>query len=123
LSVSGTTDINRIKQSAEFQELVDRLWSEWRGRKVTRGLRNRRMARRHGKEPLVIIDKPDYSSLHGTPLQRTLYGFTRRLENLLSWYGVYWEERRLYRTQNRCLPLSPGSSRGQTGLDKTMSVW
>jgi hypothetical protein len=55
-------------------------------------------AKRHGKEPLVIIDKPDYSSLHGTPLQRTLYGFTRRLENLLSWYGVYWEEMRLYGT-------------------------
>ena len=60
--------------------------------------RVRRMARRHGKEPLVIIDKPDYGSLHGTPLQRTLYGFTRYLENMLSWYGVYWEERRLYST-------------------------
>ena len=57
-----------------------------------------RMAKRRGKEPLVLIDKPDYSSIHSTPLQRTLYSFTRHLENLLSWYGVYWEEKRLYST-------------------------
>ena len=37
----GTTDINRIKQSAEFQELVDRLWEKWRGKKVTRDPRGR----------------------------------------------------------------------------------
>ena len=37
----GTTDINRIKQSAEFQELVDRLWERWRGKKVTRDVRGR----------------------------------------------------------------------------------
>jgi len=37
----GTTDINRIKQSAEFQELVDRLWERWRGKKVTRDSRGR----------------------------------------------------------------------------------
>ncbi len=60
--------------------------------------RARRMARRRGKEPVVLIDAPDYSSLHGTPLQRTLYRFVKYLENLLSWYGVYWEERRLYST-------------------------
>jgi putative transposase len=60
--------------------------------------RVRRMARRHGKEPLVLIDKPDYSSLHGTPLQRTLYSFIKYLENVLSWYGIYWEEKRLYST-------------------------
>jgi len=42
LSASGgTTDINRIKQSAEFQELVDRLWERWRGKKVTRDVRGR----------------------------------------------------------------------------------
>jgi putative transposase len=60
--------------------------------------RIRRTAKRRGKEPLVLIDKPDYSSIHGTPLQRTLYSFAMYLENLLSWYGVYWEERRLYST-------------------------
>jgi putative transposase len=58
--------------------------------------RIRRMAKRHGKKPVVLIDKPDYSSLYGTPLQRTLYSFVKYLENLLSWYGIYWEEKRLY---------------------------
>jgi hypothetical protein len=105
LSASGgTTDINRIKQSAQFQDLVDRLWERWRGRKATRDLRNRRTdkPRSTGRSPLVIIDKPDYSSLRGMPLQRTLYGFTGYLENMLSRYGVYWEERRLYRTDVSC---------------------
>jgi len=60
--------------------------------------RVRRMAKRHGKEPMVLIDAPDYSSLHGTPLQRTLYSFIKYLENQLSWYGVYWEEKKLYST-------------------------
>ena len=60
--------------------------------------RFRRMAKRCGKEPLVLIDEPDYDSLHGTPLQRTLYRFVKCLENLLSWYGIYWEEKRLYST-------------------------
>jgi len=58
--------------------------------------RIRRIAKRHGKEPLVFIDKPDYNMLHGTSLQRTLYSFVKYLENLLSWYGIYWEEKRLY---------------------------
>jgi ribosomal protein S27AE len=60
--------------------------------------RIRRMARRCGKEALVLIDKPEYGSLHGTSLQRTLYRFAKYLENLLSWYGVYWKEERLYST-------------------------
>lgn len=58
--------------------------------------RIRRMARRRGKQPLVIIDVPDHSSLRGMALQRTLLSFAKRLENLLSWYGVYWVEKRLY---------------------------
>ncbi len=61
--------------------------------------RIRRMARRHGKQPLVLIDAPDYNSIHGTPLQRTLYSFKKHVENILSWYGVYWEEARLYSTK------------------------
>jgi hypothetical protein len=60
--------------------------------------RVRRMAKRHGKEPMVLIDVPNYSSLHGTSLQRTQYSFVRYLENLLSWYGIYWEEKRLHST-------------------------
>ena len=67
--------------------------------------RIRRIARRRGKQPLVLIDAPDYESIHGTPLQRTLYSFKKHLENILSWYGVYWEEVRLYST--RC-PLCGG---------------
>ena len=60
--------------------------------------RVRRIARRHGKEPLVLIDSPEDSSLRGSSLQRTLLSFAKYLENILSWYGVYWEEKRLYST-------------------------
>jgi len=41
LSESGTPDINRIKQSAEFQRLADRLWDKWEGRRVTLDSRGR----------------------------------------------------------------------------------
>ncbi len=61
-------------------------------------MRVRRIARRHGKEPLVLIDVPNDESLRGSSLQRTLRSFAKYLENVLSWYGVYWEERRLYST-------------------------
>jgi len=61
--------------------------------------RIRRIAKRHGKQPLVLIDVPEYESIHRTPLQRTLYSFRKYLENVLSWYGVYWEEVRLYSTK------------------------
>jgi len=56
----------------------------------------RRIARRHGKQPLVVIDVPEHNTLQGTRLQKTLLSFTRGLENLLSWYGIYWIEERLY---------------------------
>ena len=71
----------------------------WIQQTVDRVVRRvRRIARRHGKEPLVMIDVPDDESLRGSSLQRTLRSFARYLENVLSWYGVYWEERRLYST-------------------------
>jgi len=41
LSASGTPDIRRIRQSAEFQRLADRLWSKWEGRRVTLDSRGR----------------------------------------------------------------------------------
>jgi len=41
LSESGTPDISRVKQSAEFQRLADRLWDKWRGRRVTLDSRGR----------------------------------------------------------------------------------
>ncbi|WP_054844600.1 hypothetical protein [Vulcanisaeta souniana] len=61
-------------------------------------MRVRRIARRHGKDPLVLIDIPDDEGLRGTRLQRTLLSFAKHLENILSWYGIYWEEKRLYST-------------------------
>lgn len=58
--------------------------------------RVRRIAKRHGRGPLVVVDNPEYDSIHGTPLQRTLYSFVEHLENVLSWYGICWVEKRLY---------------------------
>jgi len=55
-----------------------------------------RIAKRHGKQPLVMIDIPEYTSLQDTRLQKTLLSFVRYLENILSWYGIYWSEERLY---------------------------
>jgi len=72
---------------------------EWVKREVARLVKRiRRMARRRGKRPAVVIDVPSDAALRHTPLQRTLLSFAKRLENLLSWYGVYWEEARLYST-------------------------
>jgi len=55
----------------------------------------RRIAKRHGEHPLVVIDTPERSSLRGTRLQKTLLSFARSLENVLSWYGICWVEERL----------------------------
>jgi len=41
-------------------------WAQQAVAKIVK--RARRMAKRHGKEPLVLIDKPDYSSIHSTPI-------------------------------------------------------
>jgi putative transposase len=60
--------------------------------------RTKRLAKRHKKESLVLIDMPDDDSLRGSSLQRSIISFSRYLENILSWYGVYWEEMRLYST-------------------------
>jgi hypothetical protein len=47
LSASGgTSDINKIRQSAEFQELLERLWSKWEGKKITRNPRNWKTSKR-----------------------------------------------------------------------------
>ena len=60
--------------------------------------RTKRLSKRHKKEPLVLMDMPDDDSLRGSSLQRSIMSFSRYLENILSWYGVYWEETRLYST-------------------------
>lgn len=72
---------------------------EWIKREAAKLVKRiRRMARRRGRQPAVVIDVPSDASLRHTPHQMTLVSFARCLENLLSWYGVYWEEARLYST-------------------------
>ena len=52
-----------------------------------------RYSEKHSATPLVLIDKPDYESLHGDPiLQQTLLRFVRLLENRLLWCGVAYRE-------------------------------
>jgi hypothetical protein len=51
----GTTDINRIKQSAEFQELLERLWEKWEGKKITRNPRNWKTSKRSFAEFLAGV--------------------------------------------------------------------
>jgi len=56
LSASGgTSDINKIRQSAEFQELVERLWSKWEGKKITRNPRNWKTSKRSFAEFLAGV--------------------------------------------------------------------
>ena len=71
-----------------------RSWIQQTVDKIVR--RIRRIARRHEKDPLVLIDIPDDESLRGSALQRTLLSFAKYFENVLSWYGIYWDETRLY---------------------------
>ena len=73
-----------------------RPWIQQAADRIVR--RVRRIARRRGRQPLVLIDLPSDESLRLSSLQRSLRSFARYLGNLLSWYGIYWEERRLYST-------------------------
>jgi len=48
-----------------------------------------RYCRKHRARPLVLLDVPDYETLHGDPrLQGTLLRFVKHLENRLLWYEV-----------------------------------
>jgi len=70
LSASGgTTDINRIRQSAEFQELVDRLWSKWEGKKITRNPRNWKASKRSFAEFLAGVIAAAYRAGIQDPLK------------------------------------------------------
>ena len=51
----GTSDLNRIKQSAEFQELLERPWSKWEGKKITRNPRNWKTSKRSFAEFLAGV--------------------------------------------------------------------
>jgi len=83
--------------SALVRKSLSYSYRGWIRREVARVVKKvRRIARRHGSRPLVLIDVPEDASLRGTRLQKTLLSFARVLENTLSWYGVYWAEERLY---------------------------
>jgi len=70
LSASGgTSDINRIKQSAEFQELVERLWSKWEGKKITRNPRNWKTSKRSFADFLAGVIAAAYRAGIQDPLK------------------------------------------------------
>jgi hypothetical protein len=70
LSASGgTSDINRIRQSAEFQELVDRLWSKWEGKKITRNPRNWKTSKRSFADFLAGVIAAAYRAGIQDPLK------------------------------------------------------
>jgi len=70
LSASGgTSDINRIKQSAEFKELVDRLWSKWEGKKIARNPRNWKTSKRSFADFLAGVIAAAYRAGIQDPLK------------------------------------------------------
>jgi len=70
LSASGgTSDINKIRQSAEFKELVDRLWSKWEGKKITRNPRNWKTSKRSFAEFLAGVIAAAYRAGIQDPLK------------------------------------------------------
>ena len=50
--------------------------------------RVRRLAKRYGVEPLIVVDTPYNESLRGSILQQTLRGFAKALRNKAHWYGI-----------------------------------
>lgn len=94
----GCIDEKQINTySALIRRALSYSYKGWVQQNIARIVKKiRRIARRHGKQPLVAIDVPEHTTLQGTRLQKTLLSFTRGLENLLSWYGIYWIEERLY---------------------------
>jgi hypothetical protein len=70
LSASGgTSDLNRIKQSAEFQELLERLWSKWEGKKITRNPRNWKTSKRSFADFLAGVIAAAYRAGIQDPLK------------------------------------------------------
>ncbi len=60
--------------------------------------RTRRLAKRYGAQPLIVVDKPDPESLKGSALQQTLLRLTKILRVKVLWYGVPYIECRLAST-------------------------
>jgi len=72
--------------SALARKALSYSYRGWICRVVARVVKKvRRIARRHGIQPLVFIYVPEDASLRGTELQKTLLSFARVLENALSW--------------------------------------
>jgi len=70
LSASGgTSDLNRIKQSAEFQELLERLWEKWEGKKITRNPRNWKTSKRSFADFLAGVIAAAYRAGIQDPLK------------------------------------------------------
>jgi len=70
LSASGgTSDINKIRQSAEFQELLERLWSKWEGKKITRNPRNWKTSKRSFADFLAGVIAAAYRAGIQDPLK------------------------------------------------------
>ncbi|MFP3320776.1 MAG: hypothetical protein RXO24_09445, partial [Acidilobus sp.] len=65
----GTSDLNRIKQSAEFQELLERLWSKWEGKKITRNPRNWKTSKRSFADFLAGVIAAAYRAGIQDPLK------------------------------------------------------
>jgi len=69
LSASGTDDTSWIKESEEFQELLDRLWSKWEGKKITRNPRNWKASKRSFAEFLAGVIAAAYRAGIQDPLK------------------------------------------------------
>ncbi|MFP3172216.1 MAG: hypothetical protein RXQ79_04140 [Acidilobus sp.] len=65
----GTSDINKIRQSAEFKELLERLWSKWEGKKITRNPRNRKTSKRSFADFLAGVIAAAYRAGIQDPLK------------------------------------------------------
>jgi len=96
-NVGCATEKQLNAYSALIRRALSYSYKGWIQQNIARVVKKiRRIARRRGKQPLVVIDVPEHNTLQGTRLQKTLLRFVRSLENLLSWYGIYWIEGRLY---------------------------
>jgi len=69
LSASGTDDTSWIKESEEFQELLDRLWSKWEGKKITRNPRNWKTSKRSFADFLAGVIAAAYRAGIQDPLK------------------------------------------------------
>jgi hypothetical protein len=69
LSASGTDDTSWIKESEEFKELLERLWSKWEGKKITRSPRNWKTSKRSFAEFLAGVIAAAYRAGIQDPLK------------------------------------------------------